>query len=290
MELYEQVTEAVATIRTRTALQPAVALILGSGLGDIVADLRDVVALPYAEIPHFARSTVVGHAGRLLLGTLDDVPVVVMQGRFHLYEGYTLPVLTLPVRVMRQLGAKTLIVTNAAGGVNPAYRPGDFMLLRDHINMPGLAGANPLVGPNDERLGERFPPLAHAYDIDLRALARTVATSWPEIILHEGVYTMVGGPNYETGAELRFLRSIGTDAVGMSTVPEVIVARHMRMRVLGLSLITNSATGEETAEVNHAEVLATADAVRPKFAALVRGIVRRSHEQASQDTETNSSQ
>lgn len=290
MELYEQVMQAVATIRTRTALKPAVALILGSGLGDIVADLRDVVALPYVEIPHFARSTVVGHAGRLLLGTLDDVPVVVMQGRFHLYEGYTLPVLTLPVRVMRQLGAKTLIVTNAAGGVNPAYRPGDFMLLRDHINMPGLAGANPLVGSNDERLGERFPPLAHAYDTDLRALARTVAISWPEITLHEGVYTMVGGPNYETGAELRFLRSIGTDAVGMSTVPEVIVARHMHMRVLGLSLITNSATGEETAEVNHAEVLATADAARPKFAALVRGIVRRSHEQVPQNTETNSSQ
>lgn len=281
MELYEQVMEATATIRAHTALQPSVALILGSGLGDIVTDLRNVVALPYAEIPYFARSTVVGHAGRLLLGTLDDVPVVVMQGRFHLYEGYTLPMLTLPVRVMGQLGAKMLIVTNAAGGVNPAYRPGDFMLLRDHINMPGLAGANPLIGPNDDRLGARFPPLAHAYDMDLRALARTVATAWSEITLHEGVYTMVGGPNYETGAELKFLRSIGTDAVGMSTVPEVIVARHMGMRVLGLSLITNSATGEDTAEVNHAEVLATADAVRPKFAALVRGIVRRSHEQAS---------
>lgn len=274
MALYEEVMEAVAAIQSHTSLKPTVALILGSGLGDIVADLRDAVAIPYAEIPHFARSTVVGHAGRLLLGTLEDVPVVVMQGRFHLYEGYPLTVLTLPVRVMRQLGAQTLIVTNAAGGVNPAYRPGDFMLLRDHISMPGLAGANPLLGPNDERFGKRFPPLAHAYDAELRSLARTVATSWPEITLHEGVYTMVGGPNYETGAELKYLRTIGTDAVGMSTVPEVIVARHMRMHVMGLSLITNAATGDETAEVNHAEVLASADAVRPKFAALVRGIVR----------------
>ena len=284
MELYEQMMEAVAAIRSRTALQPAVALILGSGLGDIVADLRDVVALPYAEIPHFARSTVVGHAGRLLLGKLDDVSVVVMQGRFHLYEGYTLPVLTLPVRVMRHLGARTLLVTNAAGGVNPTYRTGDFMLLRDHINFPGLGGMNPLVGLNDERLGERFPPLAHAYDAELRTIAQSVAKLWPEITLHEGVYTMVGGPNYETAAELKFLRTIGTDAVGMSTVPEVIVARHMGMRVLGLSLITNAATGDETAPpINHAEVLASADAVRTKFAALVRGIVRRTVEQPPQN-------
>ena len=274
MALYDQVMEAVATIQLRTSLKPSVGVILGSGLGDLVTELRHTVALPYAEIPYFARSTVVGHAGRLLIGTLEDVPVVVMQGRFHLYEGYSLPVLTLPVRVMHHLGAHTLIVTNAAGGVNPSYRPGDFMLLRDHINMPGLAGANPLVGANDERLGDRFPPLAHAYDAELRVLARSVAASWPEITLHEGVYTMVGGPNYETSAELKFLRTIGTDAVGMSTVPEVIVARHMRMRVLGLSLITNSATGDETVEVNHAEVLASADAVHPKFAGLIRGIVR----------------
>ena len=274
MALYDQVMEAVATIQSRTLLKPSVAVILGSGLGDLVTELRHAVALPYAEIPHFARSTVVGHAGRLLIGTLENVPVVVMQGRFHLYEGYSLAVLTLPIRVMRQLGAHTLIVTNAAGGVNPTYRSGDFMLIRDHINMPGLAGANPLIGPNDERLGERFPPLAHAYDAALRSLARSVASSWPEITLHEGVYTMVGGPNFETGAELKFLRSIGTDAVGMSTVPEVIVARHMRMRVLGLSLITNAATGDETAEVNHVEVLAAGDAARAKFAGLICGIVR----------------
>lgn len=274
MALFEQVLEAVQAVRERTALKPAVALILGSGLGDLATEIAEPTVIPYAQIPHFARSTVVGHAGRLVIGLLENVPVVAMQGRFHLYEGYPLQVLTLPVRVMRQLGAHTLIVTNAAGGVNPAYRPGDFMLLRDHINMPGLAGANPLMGPNDERFGERFPPLANAYNAELRKLAHSVAAAWPEITLHEGVYTMVGGPNYETGAELRFLRAVGTDAVGMSTVPEVIVARHSGMRVLGLSLITNTATGSETEEVNHAEVLAAADAVRPRFAALVRGIVR----------------
>lgn len=272
--LYEQVEEAVQAIRARSALQPGVALILGSGLGDLATEIRDATALPYDEIAHFAHSTVVGHAGRLLLGMLEDVPVVVMQGRFHFYEGYPLPVLTLPVRVMQRLGAHTLIVSNAAGGINPAYRAGDFMLIRDHINMPGLAGMNPLTGPNEERFGTRFPPLADAYDGKLRALARSVAAQWPEMTLHEGVYTMVGGPNYETRAELKYLRLVGSDAVGMSTVPEVIVARHMGMRVLGISLITNSATGDETGEVNHAEVLAAADAARPLFSALVRGVVR----------------
>src|SRR5713226_719202 len=273
MTLFEQVAEALASIQARTTLTPAVAIILGSGLGDIATELRDATAIPYTEIPYFAHSTVPGHAGRLLLGMLGGVPAVVMQGRFHFYEGYSLQAITLPVRVMRMLGAHTLIVTNAAGGMNAAYRPGDFMLIRDHINIPGLAGANPLIGPNDQRLGDRFPPLARAYDAQLRALAHRVAGAWPEITLHEGVYAMVSGPSFETGAELRFLRAIGTDAVGMSTGPEVVVARHMGMRVLGLSLITNTATGDDTEEVKHAEVLSTADAARPKFAALVRGIV-----------------
>lgn len=272
--LYDQITEATTAIRTHTSLKPAVAIILGSGLGDLVYDLENAVAVPYAEIPHFARSTVAGHAGRLLIGMLEGVPVVVMQGRFHFYEGYPPSVLTLPVRVMHMLGAHTLLVSNAAGGVNPAYSPGDFMLLRDHIFFPGLAGANPLIGPNDERLGTRFPPLAHAYDAQLHALARSVVSKHPEITLHEGVYTMVAGPSFETSAELKFLRIVGTDAVGMSTVPEVVVARQMGMRVLGISLITNTATGEETAEVNHTEVLTTAEAARPKFVALVQGIVR----------------
>ncbi len=272
--MYDQISEATTAIQQRTSLKPAIAIILGSGLGDLIDELEDAVAIPYEEIPHFARSTIAGHAGRLLIGMLESISVVVMQGRFHFYEGYSPAVLTFPVHVMHMLGAHTLIVSNAAGGVNPAYSPGDFMLLRDHIFFPGLAGANPLIGPNDERLGTRFPPLAHAYDAEFRALAHAIANTQPEMTLHEGIYTMVAGPSFETSAELRFLRIIGTDAVGMSTVPEVVVARHIGMRVLGVSLITNKATGEETAEVNHTEVLTTADAARPKFVALVRGIVR----------------
>jgi purine-nucleoside phosphorylase len=273
MTLYDQVMEATAAIQSRSRLKPDAGVILGSGLGDLAVEVQEATAIPYEEIPHFLRSTVVGHAGRLLIGKLENVPVVVMQGRFHFYEGYTMQALTLPVRVMRMLGAQTLIVTNAAGGINAAYRPGDFMLIRDHINFLGLAGMNPLVGPNDDRLGDRFPPLAKAYDAELRALARTTAAKWPEMTLHEGVYAQVAGPSYETGAELRFLRTAGADAVGMSTAPEVVVARHMGMRVLGISLITNKATGDDTEEVNHAEVLTAADAARPKFVALVRGIL-----------------
>ncbi len=273
MTLYDQAMEATAVVQSRSSLKPDVGLILGSGLGDLAAEVRDATAIPYEEIPHFLRSTVVGHAGRLLLGMLEQVPVVVMQGRFHYYEGYTMQALTLPMRVMRMLGAHTLIVTNAAGGINSTYRPGDFMLIRDHINFLGLAGMNPLIGPNDDRLGDRFPPLAKAYDAGLRTLARTVAATVSGITLHEGVYAQVGGPSYETGAELKFLRTAGADAVGMSTAPEVVVARHMGMRVLGISLITNTATGDDTEEVNHAEVLAAADAARPKFAALVRGVL-----------------
>ena len=274
MTLYGQVREATETISARTSLRPSVALILGSGLGDLANDVEDATAIPYGEIPHFAHSTVPGHVGRLLLGMLEGVPVAVMQGRFHLYEGYPLSVLTFPVRVLSLLGAQTLIVTNAAGGIHPSYRPGDFMLLRDHINLPGLAGSHPLIGVHDERFGQRFPAMARAYDDELRVLACSVAAKWPEITLHEGVYVMVGGPSYETGAELKFLRLIGADAVGMSTVPEVVVARQIGMRVLGLSLITNTATGHETEEVNHAEVLAVADAARTKFALLIQGILR----------------
>jgi purine-nucleoside phosphorylase len=265
--------EATAAIQRSTSLRPRVALILGSGLGDLASDVENVVAIPYSAIPHFSQSSVVGHASRLLIGTLADIPVVVMQGRFHFYEGHSIQALTLPVRVMRMLGAEVLLVSNAAGGVNPAYRVGDFMLLRDHIFLPGLSGNNPLVGSNDERFGPRFPPMAQAYDAELRSIARAVGDTSLDLTVHEGVYTMVAGPNYETPAELKFLRTIGTDAVGMSTVPEVIVARHMGMRVLGISLITNVATGDETELANHAEVLAAADSVRQRFALLVRGIV-----------------
>ena len=273
--LYDQVMAATAAIHHYTQQRPTVAIILGSGLGHLAHEIEQATIIPYADIPHFARSTVPGHAGQLLIGTLEGVSVVAMQGRFHGYEGYALDVLTLPVRVMRMLGANVLLVSNAAGGVNPAYCPGEFMLIRDHISMPGLAGANPLVGPNDERFGPRFPALAHAYDAALRSLAHEVADTHPEMRLHEGVYTMVSGPSFETSAELKYLRAIGTDAVGMSTVPEVIVARHMGMSVLGISLITNTATGEETEEVNHAGVLETADAARAKFATLVRGVVEK---------------
>jgi purine-nucleoside phosphorylase len=274
MSIYDQVMEAVASIRERVSLRPSVALILGSGLGDLASEVRDATGIPYEEIPHFAHSTVAGHAGRLLIGTLAEVPVVMMQGRFHFYEGYAPQVLTLPVRVMSVLGAHTLLVTNAAGGVNPSYRPGDFMLISDHISLPGLAGANPLLGPNDERFGERFPPLARAYDANLRSLARAVAATMPDLTLHEGVYAMVSGPSFETAAELRFLRAVGADAVGMSTAPEVVVARHMGMNVLGISLITNTATGAEDEEVKHEEVLTVADAARSRFAALVLGILQ----------------
>jgi purine-nucleoside phosphorylase len=274
MTLYDQVSESVASIQARTKQKPTIGLILGSGLGGMADEIDDTVAIPYAEIPHFAHSSVVGHAGRLVIGELEGQWVVVMQGRFHFYEGYSLQTVTFPVRVMYELGVHTLIVSNAAGGVNASYRPGDFMLISDHINIPGMAGLNPLVGPNDERFGPRFPPLAGAYDASLRALARSVAATEPEMTLHEGVYVMVTGPGYETRAELRMLRAFGADAVGMSTVPEVVVARHMGMRVLGLSLITNSASGEETEEINHAEVLAMADSAGPKFAALLRGVVR----------------
>jgi purine-nucleoside phosphorylase len=273
MTLFDQVMEATAYVQSHSHMKPNVGVILGSGLGDLAIEIRDATAIPYEEIPYFMRSTVAGHAGRLLIGELENVPVVVMQGRFHFYEGYTRQALTLPVRVISMLGAQMLIVTNAAGGLNPAYRPGNFMLIRDHINFLGLAGMNPLIGPNDERLGERFPPLAKAYDAELRALAHTVAAQWPEITLHEGVYAQVSGPSYETGAELKFLRMTGADAVGMSTASEVTVARHMGMRVLGISLITNSATGDDKEEVNHAEVLTAADAARPMFVALMRGIL-----------------
>jgi purine-nucleoside phosphorylase len=271
--LYDQVIEASAAIQTRSSLRPTLALILGSGLGDLAHELEQAVALAYADIPHFACSTVGSHAGRLLLGWLEHTPVVVMQGRFHLYEGYAPHVVTLPVRVMRMLGAEVLLVTNAAGGVNPAYRPGDFMLIHDHIYMPGLAGLGPLGGQDDVRLGERFPSLTLAYDRQLRAVARVVADR-QNVTLHEGVYTMVGGSNFETSAELKYLHVIGTDAVGMSTAPEVIVARQVGMRVLGISLITNTATGSETGEVNHTDVLETAKAACTTFSTLIRGIVR----------------
>ena len=271
-DLEPQVAEAVAYIRSQTTVQPEVAVILGSGLGVMADEIEDAARIPYAAIPHFPVSTVPGHAGMLVIGQLAGHRVAAMQGRMHLYEGRTPQELAFPIRVLRALGAEALIVTNAAGGLNPAFPAGAFMLIRDHIFLPGLAGMNPLIGPNDERIGPRFPPLAGAYDADLRRLAKETAERL-HIPLHEGVYVMVTGPSFETGAELTMLRAWGADAVGMSTAPEVVVARHAGMRVLGMSCITNAATPGTEEQLSHAEVLATAAAVLPQFLALMRGVI-----------------
>jgi purine-nucleoside phosphorylase len=271
--LAERVIEAAETVRSRDIITPRVALILGSGLGDLADEIQDAVTVPYADIPHFPVSTVVGHAGQLVIGTLQDAPVVAMQGRVHYYEGYSLRDVTFPVRVMRRLGADTLIVTNAAGGLNESFRTGDLMLLSDHLNLMGMAGQSPLVGPNEDELGVRFLDMLGAYDETLRRRAQLVAEQ-NGFGVQVGVYAMVGGPAFETMAEIRFLQTAGADAVGMSTIPEVIVARHERMRVLGISAITDMAVGADaTSEISHTEVLAAAEEIKPRLAALVRGVL-----------------
>ncbi len=271
---YDEIAAAAEYIRRRVPhLQPNIGIILGSGLGMLADDIADATALPYAEIPGFAPSTVVGHAGRLLLGNLNNRAVVMMAGRLHFYEGYDLLTVTFPVRVMRALGVETLIVTNAAGGLHPDYRQGDIMLIADHINFTGMAGFHPLRGPNDERLGPRFPAMNGAYDPDLRTLARREAARLG-IPLREGVYIFSSGPTFETPAEVRMLRGLGADATGMSTVPEVTVARHGGMRVLGFSTITNVAIAEDNGgSPNHEEVIETANVVGPRLGALVAAVV-----------------
>jgi purine-nucleoside phosphorylase len=273
---YEQAAEATAVIAQHGARAPRVAVILGSGLGGFVDRMKDVVAVPYADIPSFPVSTVSGHAGKLALGAIGGVPVVAMQGRFHFYEGYTPQQVVFPVRVMRLLGAEVLIVTAAAGGLNPALAAGSVMLLNDHIGLPLLAGNNPLRGENDERFGTRFPSTTGAYDQDLAALAREAATQ-RGVQLYEGVYAMVSGPSFESPAEIRFLRLAGADAVGMSTVPEVIAARHLGMRTMALCCVTNAALAdsESGVEPNHAEVLAVAAAAGDDLAAIVEGVITR---------------
>ncbi|HEY3061579.1 MAG TPA: purine-nucleoside phosphorylase [Chloroflexota bacterium] len=271
--LAERVLEAAQIIRTRTTHEPRVALILGSGLGDLADEIQSADVVPYADIPYFPVSTVVGHAGQLVIGTLAGANVIAMRGRVHYYEGYSLHEVTFPVRVMRRLGADTLIVTNAAGGLNETFRTGDLMVLSDHLNLMGMAGQSPLLGPNDESLGVRFLDMLGAYDADLRALAHHVARAHG-FSIQEGVYAMVGGPAFETMAEIRFLQRAGADAVGMSTIPETIVARHERMRVLGFSAITDMAVGSDaTAEISHTEVLAAAEEIKPRLVALVRGVL-----------------
>jgi purine-nucleoside phosphorylase len=284
--VYDWVHKAADHVTARLQVAPRVAIVLGTGLGGIADAIDGALVLPYGEIPHFPRSTVLGHAGRLVLGTLHGVPVAAMQGRFHLYEGYTPGEIVFPLRVLQALGAEIAMLTNAAGGLNPAFTSGTLMLVTDSIGLPMLAGLNPLVGPNDDRIGPRFPPLAGAFDTDLRARAREVATA-QRIELAEGVYVMVAGPNYESPAELRFLRAIGADAVGMSTVPEVIAARHMGMRVLAISCITNLALPSPDAAAvpdsslhapevpSHEEVLAVAEAAGTRLAAVLEGTVAR---------------
>jgi len=273
VNIAEQAAEAAELIRSRGAVAPRVGMILGSGLGHLADDVESSVVVPYSEIPHFPVSTVVGHPGELVIGTLGGVAVAAMRGRVHYYEGYSLHEVTFPVRVLRKLGADTLIVTNAAGGLNESFRTGDLMLLTDHLNIMGMAGQSPLLGPNDETLGLRFLDMLHAYDADLRRLAHEAAAQ-SGFQAQEGVYAMVGGPAFETMAEIRFLQTAGADAVGMSTIPEVIVARHGGMRVLGISAITDMAVGPgAVSEISHIEVLAAAEEIKPRLAAVVRGVL-----------------
>lgn len=258
-------------IASRTKHKPTIGLVLGSGLNALADQVEQADVIPFKEIPGFPVSTVEGHSGALVVGQLSGKPVIVMRGRAHFYEGYSMQRVTLPIRVMRAFGVELLIVTNAAGGVNVNYRAGDIMLIVDHINFVGMGGANPLRGPNDASLGPRFPDMSQAYDPGLCDLARRVARD-QTIELREGVYMMLAGPSFESPADVKFVRMVGADAVGMSTVSEVIVARHGEMRVLGLSMISNSlAPGHD--KVSHAEVLAAGQAAVPKLTSLIRGVL-----------------
>jgi len=267
---WESVQEAASAIQARVPFRPEIGIVLGTGLGALVDQVERTGTVPYAEIPRFPRPTVEGHAGELVLGFLEGKPVAVLRGRTHLYEGYSPQEVAFPVRVLHALGCRLLVVTNAAGGLNREWRAGDLMVISDHIN---LQATNPLLGPNDERLGPRFPDMSRAYDPELVALAERCALE-ERIPLRKGVYVAVLGPSYETPAELRMLRLLGADAVGMSTVPEVIAARHLGMRVLGISAITDMATGEVVQPVTHEEVLRVARDLEPRFVRLVRRIVR----------------
>lgn len=257
-------------LQTKIKVKPVVGLILGSGLGVLVEEIENQIVVPYEEIPHFPTSTVQGHAGQLVFGDLNGVPVVAMQGRFHFYEGYEMSKVTFPVRVMKALGIEKIVVTNAAGGVNTSFEPGDLMLISDHIN---FMGTNPLIGPNEEEFGVRFPDMSEAYSKVLRHKAREVGESLG-ISLQEGVYVAVTGPSYETPAEIHMMRTIGADAVGMSTAPEVIIARHAGLEVLGISCITNMAAGILDQPLNHEEVIETTEKVKANFLTLVKEIVK----------------
>ncbi|MUT65549.1 purine-nucleoside phosphorylase [Paenibacillus sp. NEAU-GSW1] len=264
-----QINEAASYIAAQTAIKPEIGLIMGSGLGVLGDHLENATTIDYREIPHFPLSTVEGHAGELLIGSLSGRSVVLMRGRFHMYEGYGPELTAFPVRVMKALGVKTLLVTNAAGGVNTGYEPGDLMLISDHIN---LTGKNPLIGPNDDALGVRFPDMSEAYSKRLRAAAREIAAS-QGLTIREGVYAGLLGPTYETPAEIRMLRVLGADAVGMSTVAEVIAARHSGIEVLGISCISNMAAGILDQPLSHAEVMETTEKVKSQFLDLVKALL-----------------
>jgi purine-nucleoside phosphorylase len=269
--LFDRVQEAAGLVRQRTELRPDIGIVLGTGLGGLAAEIEVETAIPYEEIPGFPLSTVESHAGRLLLGRLGQRPVVAMQGRFHRYEGYDLATVTFPVRVMHALGARFLFVSNACGGMNPLWNPGDLVLLSDHIN---LLGDNPLIGANDDRLGPRFPDMSAPYDPELRALARATALDLG-ITLREGVYVAVPGPNLETRSEYRMLRMMGADVVGMSTVPEVIVAVHAGMRTLGISIITDQCLPDALEPADIERIIATAGQAEPSLTRLLAGLMER---------------
>jgi purine-nucleoside phosphorylase len=268
-----QIDQIADIIREQISIEPQVGMILGSGLGPLAEAVEQAVRIPYQDLPTWPVSTVAGHTGQLVIGKLEGQGVMVMQGRAHYYEGYSMAQFGLPVRVMQRLGVQTLIVTNAAGAVNPDFSPGDLMLITDHLNLLGMAGPNPLRGPNLDELGPRFPDMSRAYDRELCDLARQVA-SQNDIILQEGVYICLAGPSFETPADLRFLRAIGADAVGMSTVPEVTVARHANQRVLGISGISNKANLDGNTITTHEEVLEAGQVIVPKLTTLIRGVLR----------------
>ena len=269
MGYYEHVNEAADAIRSRVPDIPAIGIVLGSGLGEFANSLGDAVATPYERIPHWPASRVIGHEGKLVIGTSRGRTIAALAGRCHLYEGHDLRTVTFAVRVLGLLGVKTLVLTNAAGGVNTSFSQGALMVIDDHIN---LTGGNPLVGPNDERFGPRFPDMTEIYSSRLRGMADRAGAAI-DLRLSHGVYAGLVGPSYETPAEIRYLRTIGADAVGMSTVPEAIVARHMGMDVLGMSCITNMAAGVLPQPLNHAEVMETARRIRGQFVALLEGIL-----------------
>jgi len=266
--------EAVSAIRSRTNHQPKIGLILGSGLGDLAESVNPADYIHYSEIPHWPVSTIQGHKGRRVLGALESKSVLIMQGRAHYYEGYPISYIGFPIRVMIRLGVEVLIVTNAAGGVNPDFGPGDVMLIKDHISLMAMGGNNPLRGPNIDEFGERFPDMSQPYDSDLLQKARESAKE-KGITPKEGVYICLAGPSFESPADLRFLQTIGVDAVGMSTVPEVIVARHGGMKVLGLSGVSNKANLDGSTVTTHEEVLQAGKVLVPKLDAIIRGVIRK---------------